>query len=173
MPNLLHEMPYHDTPTYVEVARQLVQVIPHQIVVWVSLSPRSVFALPASSPRFPAVLDTGTSYGFAIGERHLERWTGLTPQALEELGSVTINRVRVPRLAAAVWLHPNKKGKRDVFRRQRPFRMDLRDGIAIYPATSELQATRLPVLGLRALDEYNLRCFVYGDRLRVTLRTPP
>ena len=170
---ILHELPYHDTLTYAEVDRQLVQVIPHQIIVWVSITPRKVLTLPASVSRLPAVLDTGNSYGFAITERHLERWAGLTRQVLEELGSVNINRVRVPRVAATVWLHPNKKGERDAFRRQPPFRLDLREGIAVYPAAPDLQPSRLPVLGLRALDEYKLRCFLYADRLRVTLRTPP
>jgi hypothetical protein len=165
-------MPYHDTFTYVNVDHQLVQVLPHQIIVWVSLSVRDVLGLPASTPRFPAALDTGNSYGFALSEQHLERWSGLTRQALEQLGSVSINRVSVPRLAAAVWLHRNKKGERDLFRRTPPFRLDLRDGIALYPRTADLQAPRLPLLGVRAIDEYKLQWFIYGDRPRVTLRTP-
>jgi hypothetical protein len=173
MTTILQEMPYHDTFTDVTVDHQLVQVLPHQIIVWVSLSLRNVLALPVSARRFPAILDTGNSYGFALAQRHLEQWTGLTRQALEQLGSVNINRVIVPRLAAAVWLHRNKKGERDAFRRTPPFRLDLRDGLAVYPAVANLQAPRLPLLGLRALDENKLRCFVYGDQLRVDLRTPP
>jgi hypothetical protein len=170
---ILQDLPYYDTISYADVNRQLVQIVPHQIVVWVSLSLRSTPALSGSPLRFPAILDTGNSYGFALAERHLEQWAGLTRQMLEELGTVLINRARVPRQSAAVWLHPNKKGERDTFRRAPPFRLDLRDGIAVYPAGSDFQAPRLPLLGLRAIDENKLRCEINGERLRVNLRSPP
>jgi hypothetical protein len=173
MTTILQDLPYYDTVTYADVNRQLVQVLPHQIVVWVSLSLRSVPALPAPLLRFPAVLDSGNSYGFALAEHHLVQWAGLTREALEELGAVLINRVRVPRQAAAVWLHPNKKGERDAFRRGPPFRLDLRDGIAVFPAGVATQAPRLPLLGMRAIDENQLRRCSHGDQLRVNLRTPP
>ncbi len=153
---ILQEMPYYDTVTYANVDRQLVQVMPHQIIVWVSLSVRTVHSLPVSSPRFPVVLDSGNTYGFAISEKHLELWTGLTLQALEHLGSVSINRVSVPRLDATVWLHPNKKGERNSFGQRPPFRLALRDGIAVYPRAADLQAPRLPILGMRAVDENKL-----------------
>jgi hypothetical protein len=75
---ILNEPPYHDTFSEVSVDRQVVQVLPHQIIVWVSPSLRSVLALSAPPRRFPAVLDTGNSYGFAISEKHLEAWAGLS-----------------------------------------------------------------------------------------------
>jgi hypothetical protein len=173
MTTILNELPYHDTFTYVDVEHQVVQVLPHQIIVWVSLSLRGLLALASPPRRFPALLDTGNNYGFAIAERHLEQWTGLHRQDMDQLGSVNINRISVPRLSAAVWLHPNKKGERDTFSRKRPLRLALRDGIAVYPREADLQAPRLPMLGMRAIDENNLRCCINGDRRRVTLRTPP
>src|SRR5438094_7777 len=66
MTTILHELPYLDTIGYVDVNRQAVQVLPHQIIVWVSLSLRNVLALDTPAPRFPAILDTGNSYGFSI-----------------------------------------------------------------------------------------------------------
>jgi hypothetical protein len=173
MTTILNELAYHDIFSLVDVNRQVVQVLPHQIIVWVSLSPRDVLALDASTPRFPAVLDTGNSYGFAITEKHLEEWSGLTRPALQQIGTVNINRSSVPRLVAAVWLHSNKKGERDVISRRPPFRLDLRDGIAVFPSTSGIPAPRLPILGLRAIDENKLHCTIHGGRLRVTLRTSP
>jgi hypothetical protein len=38
MTTILQELPYHSTISYVDINRQLVQIVPHQIVVWVSLS---------------------------------------------------------------------------------------------------------------------------------------
>src|SRR5256885_1777626 len=114
---ILNELPYYDALTYVNVNHQVVQVLPHQIIVWVSLSLRDVIALDGTAPRFPVVLDTGSNFGFAISEKHLDQWSGLTREALEQLGTISINRFVVPRLAAAVWLHPNMKGERDVFRK--------------------------------------------------------
>ena len=84
-----------------------------------------------------------------------------------------ITQVRVPRYALDVWIHRNRKGQRDQFSTQPPYRLELRDGIAVYPATAPMRPPRLPLLGLRALDENKLQTFIYGDRLRVTLRTPP
>ena len=110
MTTIFNLLPYYDSVSLVDVHRQVVQVLPHQIIVWVSLTHRSVLMPDAVTQRFPAVLDTGNSFGFAITEHYLEHWSGLTRQALEQIGVVNINRASVPRLAAAVWLHPNQKG---------------------------------------------------------------
>lgn len=173
MTTIFHELPYSDALSFVEVNHQAVPVLPHQIVVWVSLIPGNVRELASTTPRFPAILDTGNTFGFALSEKHLEQWAVLSRESVEEMGKVKINRLTIPRLSATVWLHPNRKGVRDAFGRQPPFPLYLREGIAVYPAEATERAPRLPLLGLRALDENALQCCVHGDRLRVTVRTPP
>jgi hypothetical protein len=166
-----NDLPYSDLAGTLTVGSEVVQVLPHQIVAWVSLSVRGLVALDATTPRFPALLDTGNSFGFALSERRLAGWSGCPPAALGRLGDVIINRCRVPRLAADVWLSRNRKGQRDVFR-PAPFRLELRDGIAVSPADAPFAAPRLPILGLRAIDENRLRLAINGERLRATLRAP-
>ena len=50
-----------------------------------------------------------------------------------------------------------------------PIKMNVSDGIAVY----EGNWPRLPILGLRALTNSNLRIYVYGDKKQVLIRTPP
>jgi hypothetical protein len=172
MKYILQDLPYSDQPTSVSVGQEYVPIIPHQIMVRVSLSDRGLPVLTPSASRFPALLDTGNAFGFALSERRLQTWSGCTRAALAVLGTVNINRFSVPRLAADVWIHRNRKGLRDVFRRAPPFRLELRDGIAAYPLAASVPVPRLPIIGLRAIDENELRLIVDGARLRVSLQSP-
>lgn len=170
---ILDQLPYSDQYDHVDVGREYVSLAPHQIIIWVSLSIRDLLALPSDAPRFPAILDTGNNFGFALSERHLVHWAGSNRNDLPQLSRISVNRVSVPRLEAALWVHRNQKGERDTFRKAPAFRLDLRDGIAVFPVEESAKAPRLPLVGLRAIDENRLQTFVYGDRLRVVMRTPP
>jgi hypothetical protein len=169
---ILSDLPYSDQPGTVTVGGEVVQALPHQVLVWVSVCVRGLAALDRATPRFPAILDTGNTFGFALAERRLTAWSGCPVAALGRLGDVLINRNRVPRLAADVWLHRNRKGQRGAFRPVAPFRVELRDGVAVYPLDAPFPVPRLPILGMRAIDENRLRLVIDGERLRVTLRAP-
>ena len=56
-------------------------------------------------------------------------------------------------------------------RDDRPFCLELDQGIMVYPAGSP-NAPRLPVLGLRGLKWARLRLAIDCEHLRVGLRTP-
>jgi hypothetical protein len=170
MTKILDQVPYSDTLGSVVVCGEQVHVLAHQIIVWVSVTLRTALQLDVSTPRVPAILDTGNTFGFSIAEEHLVRWCGLSPQLLRVLGPIFINRQHVNRHAANVWLHRNRPKKRDALRDQ-PFCLELKDGIALCPADARVPVARLPLLGLRALDENRLRCTVNGKNRTVTLST--
>jgi hypothetical protein len=170
MTKVLDQLPYYGTPGEVVVQGEPVAVLAHQIIVWVSVSTKDVVRLPEDVWRFPAILDTGNTFGFSIAEDQLARWCGLHTQVLELLGPVFINRRALPRHAADVWLHRNRRRQRDAFRPP-PYRLELRDGIAVYPSGFGVAAPRLPLLGVRAIDENGLRCTINGRNYTVTIST--
>jgi hypothetical protein len=122
------------------------------------------------TPRFPAILDTGLTHNFAIQEEHLTRRAGLDPRWLNRMHDITIKGEAVPLREAEVWLHPNRPGERDRFADRPPFRLQLEQGIAVYPRGMSA-APRFPLLGLRALEWSNLRLSIDCEHRRVWLRT--
>jgi hypothetical protein len=172
MSKVLDQLPYADSPTVAVVKGEPVPVLAHQIIVWVSISIRDLPSLSGEVARIPAILDTGNTFGFSITEEELFRWCGLEPQALEVLGRVFINRRELARYAADVWIHRNQRGHRDKFRQAPPYRLELRDGIAVFPSGFGNVAPRLPLLGLRAIDENGLRCTINGSKRTVSLSVP-
>jgi hypothetical protein len=42
MPAILRQLPFHDRPTAVEVRGREYQILPDQIILWVSLGPKGV-----------------------------------------------------------------------------------------------------------------------------------
>jgi hypothetical protein len=169
MSKILDQLPYLDAAAMLAFHDEQIPVLAHHIIVWVSIGLRGDFRLAENSPRIPAILDTGNNFGFSIAADQLGRWCGLQPQILEVLGPIFINRRALPRHAADVWLYRNRRRQRDTFRSVPPFRLELRDGIAIYPAEDLVPAPRLPLLGLRAIDENSLRCTINGEQRTVSL----
>lgn len=169
MSKIFDQLPYSDMPASVVVGGEQVHVLAHQIIVWISISAKGDLRLGRGADRIPAVFDTGNTFGFSITEELLTRWCGINANMLEILGPVFINRQRLNRHAADIWLHRNQSGKRDKFQVQTPFRLQLRDGIAIYPADTASPAPRLPLLGLRAIDENGLRCTINGRKRLLSL----
>jgi hypothetical protein len=171
MSAIWRSLPFFANPTVAAVATgEVVTIRPFQIVVWVSITPHRWRALPPTAGRFPAVLDTGHSHNFSIRRGHLESWARVATESLRHPAHVRVNRVRIPLLAANVWLHPNQSGQRDRFADTLPFRLDLSPGIAVYPPGTPGEP-RLPLLGLRGLVQNDLHLTIDGKNRRVALRT--
>jgi hypothetical protein len=160
-----------DRPSTITIRGEQVTVKAFQIVVWVSVTTVFEERFAQTTPRFPAILDTGSMFTFAIREAQLRKWAGIHCHALRVLQQVRHQGRSIPMHAAKVWLHQNQPGERDQLRGQKPFRMQNEPGIAVYP--NELPyAPRLPLLGLRALMENELHLLVNSQHKWVSLRSP-
>jgi hypothetical protein len=71
---------------------------------------------------------------------------------------------------ASLWIHPNVPGRRDL-KEARPYRLQLPEGMAVYPAEGSVYP-RLPLLGLRALLRNKLKLVIDGKHNRISLRSP-
>jgi hypothetical protein len=167
---ILRGLPYFNEKPVVVVRNRAEAVKRQQIVVWVSLAEIEERELLPDTPRFPAILDTGFSHNFGIREELLVRWAGIHPACFPRTGDLRVNNVTVSRYDADVWLYRNQSGQCAELEDDRPFRLALNQGIAVYPAGTP-HAPRLPVLGLRALKWTGLHLSIDSDRLRVRLRT--
>jgi hypothetical protein len=166
---ILRDLPFSAADSVATVGRERVRVKAHQIIVWVSVNMHGVLD-PGNAPRFPAILDTGHTHYFSIQEQHLINWAGIRPQLLHVLGSLREGGRRVPLRAAHLWIHPNRRGKRDEFTNEPPVRLEFARGIAVYPDDGS-NFPRLPLLGLRALAENALHLTIDGRKRSVSLRT--
>jgi hypothetical protein len=143
----------------------------NQILVWVSVQPAGGLEPEANAPRLPALLDTGNNFGFSVRDRQLREWAGIRPELLKPLGEAQIEGQAVERRTAAVWLFPNVPGRRDVSGSLPPFRLEMRKGIAVYPRDAAHPGPRLPLLGLPALLDNDLDCWLDPERRQVTVQT--
>jgi hypothetical protein len=168
MPPVLRALPYSDSRTTALVRGAPVEVLAHQIIVWVGVAQPQERRPSPNSPRFPAILDTGFSGTFAISPVQLERWADLKWNALpfDPTFRMKYFGVEVPHRRANLWVYPNQYGWRDEIDPIIPPRhLDLIGGIAVYgdgeqvgsAATARLVAPRLPLLGLRALAHNRLQ----------------
>jgi hypothetical protein len=162
-------------PATITWPRGQVSVKPYQIIVWISVSPFDVLALPANAPRFPAVLDTGTSHNFSIREEQLVAWAGIQPRFEGALGrgrvrGLGVTGQEVPLLGYNVWLHPNRPGQRDQYANRPPFCLEMPTGIMIFSRQLGV-GPRLPLLGLRGLVTNELQLVIDGKARHVSLRT--
>ena len=169
MARLLDDLPYLDRPEVLSFPQGSVTVRPYQIVVWASVQLFGQYSSPVSAPVFPVILDTGNSYTFSIGENHLRRWAGIARSSLPLLGSLFANRQPVERRAATLWLHRNRRGERRLPALDAPYRLEIQNGLAVYPGS--IPSPRLPLLGLRVLDENGLYLSLDSERRCVHLNT--
>jgi hypothetical protein len=160
---MIHRLPFYERETTADSPDGEVVVRPYQIILWVSLSPKDVLDLPADTPRFPAVLDTGLNHNFAIRQSHFETWAGLRPLTV---GRIYLGNTVLPLVDATVWLHPNVSGERDALTAP-PLRLECQDGIAVYPPGAN--PARLPTLGLRSLAKNRLKVMIDGEKKEVTV----
>jgi len=164
---ILNRLPFFQGPSVVSTPDGIAEVKPYQIVVIVSLAARGLMDLPEGSPRFPAILDTGTNHNLSIRREHFGRWAR---QQLRQRGKVRIRGDDVPLVAGSVWIHPNRPGTRDLAEGQ-AIRLEMREGLIVYPENAPNPA-RLPILVLRALVRNHLKLIIDGKRCAVTLKTP-
>jgi hypothetical protein len=169
MTAILRRLPFTEIADEVSVDAERLVVKPWQIIVWVSITPRSALALPTQARRIPTIVDTGHNHYFSIDESQLLQWTRIPPSQLPQRGAVTLKGSTIPLHAAAVWLHPNLPGERDRFTDQPPLRLEIPHGIAIHVRPN---APRLPLLGLRTLVRNKLHFTLDPERCTVDLRTP-
>lgn len=169
MPRILNRLPIPTRDEIAFVRGEMVRIKAHEMIVWVSLSARSVLNLPTDAPRFPAILDTAHTHNFSIQEQHLVRWSGLRPEMLPVLGTLRQAGRRIPLHTADVWICCNRPGQRDQILDRTPHRLILPRGIAVY--TSEAGFPRLPLLGLRAILSNRLHLAIDGQRGEAWLRT--
>ena len=170
MKHLLRRLPFFETETFADAPTGRAAVRPFQIVAWVSLGLDE--SLGSDAPRFPCILDTGNNHNFAIQEDHLEQWAGLSLRDSQRLGTVLLGEeeLPLPLVRAAAWLHSNKPGQRDAHVSRTPFRIEMPQGIIVYPRGVPTSA-RLPILGMRAIVRNNLRLTIDGSQRLVSLRT--
>lgn len=152
-------LPYFSEKTHITVKSEVVEVKAFQIIVWVSIARKQVPEWNPTLPKFPAILDIGTTHNFVLTNDHLTRWSGIDAASLQELGRVRINRTKSPLHSAGLWLYTDGA----------PFKLRIDDGVAVCDG----DWPRLPILGLRALTNSKLQTFIYGDTKQVLIRTPP
>jgi hypothetical protein len=169
MAKILDRLPIATTDGEVRVRGEPVRVKAYEVIVWVSVSPTFFVDWHPSTPAFPAILDTAHTHNFSIQEEHLIRWAGLRPEALRQLGHIRQSGQRVPIYAANVWIHRNRRGRRDLRLDPPPYCLELSRGIAISPRA--VRYPRLPPLGLRALMVNDLHLTIDGAREYAYLRT--
>jgi hypothetical protein len=152
------------------VGDQTILVKPHQIIVWLSISPADMVEWDPRTPAFPAILDSGNNFTLSIFTSQLMQWAGIRPELLRVLGRIREGGRHYPRHEADVWLHPNVPGTRERQAGSRPCRLTLEKGLAVYPDSVSLPP-HLPLLGLQALTENELHLTVDGAQQLVWLRT--
>jgi hypothetical protein len=171
VPAILRRLPILPTGQPVTLpGGETVPMLPHQIVMWVSLGRKGRRTPGPGIPRFPAVLDTGFNHNFLLRHKHLVRWAGWRPEQFVVMDRLRAYGQQVPLYAANVWVHPNRSGERDELTGEPPFCLELDSGVGVCPPA--LTTPRLPLLGLRALLVAGLQAKLDGARGLFSLRTP-
>jgi hypothetical protein len=167
---ILDRLPIPEDRTSLRFGDRYVAIHANQILVWVSVRLSEVLVVEENIPRFPALLDTGSNFGFSVQDRHLRDWAGIDPGLLEVLGGITIEGKVVTRREATVWLHPNIPGRQDAASDRLPFRLDMSKGVAVYTHDAVPFGPRLPLLGLPAFLENDLDFWLDPERRHVTVQ---
>jgi hypothetical protein len=100
---------------------------------------------------FPAVIDTGHSHNFSISEQQLRDWAQVSHKTTR---IIRVNGRPVPLARADLQLGG--------------IHLSLPEGIAVF-AKDHPSATRLPLIGLRALVRNRLKLKVNGRRLKASI----
>jgi hypothetical protein len=168
---ILDRLPISESRASLRFGDRFVTVHSNQILVWVSIHLASVSEPEANIPRLPALLDTGNNIGFSMQDRHLREWAGVDPGLLVAAGKTQINGQDVTLREATVWLYSNIPGRQDAAAGRPPFRLDMGDGIAVYAPDADPPGPRLPLLGLPALLDNDLDCWLDPDRRQITVQS--
>ena len=172
MPSIVRRLPFYANTTTLRIPDgPAVEIFHDQIVVWASIARGGESELPASSQRFPALIDLGYNGFFLLREDHLSQWlrTQFEEEKFPFLGSYQKYGEAIATFAGSVWLHPNVPGFRDQIGPDPPFRLD-KGEIAVCSASAT--RFRLPLIGMGVLRKNNLRLLVNGEKKYITLRAP-
>jgi hypothetical protein len=164
---LLSNSPFPDPPIEIRYGSDLIRLRANQIVLWMSLTQVRLRSPNPLADPFPVILDTGFTHTLAINTSHLSQWARLEQERMPRLGSTNDRGLRVPLVAANLWLHPNVSNSREPDHHKVPMSVSADQGIAVYPQ----DFPRLPILGLRAIADNDLVLKVDGKRRSVTLGT--
>ncbi len=77
MSAILRGVPFLAREDELGVGLERIRIRPYQIIVWVSVVPKTILQLGATVSRFPALLDTGRNHNFSIQRQHLLRWVAI------------------------------------------------------------------------------------------------
>jgi len=154
VPHVLRQLPFFREPTQVRIPGGPVSVKAYQIIVWISVTESTQSELAPTTPRLPAILDTGHTHNFSIREDQLMQWARVNPRLLPPLRRIRVSGQQVTLFEANIWLHPNRYGMRDEFAQGFPHSLELSGGIAVFPDTTPI-APRLPLVGVRSLVRAN------------------
>ena len=168
---ILERLPIPEKHASLRFGDRFITLHHDQILVWISVSLGGVDELDEKAPRFPALLDTGNNFDFALRERQLRDWAGIDPRLLVVLGEIKINGQAVSRRRATVWLHPNLPGGLEMAMDKTPFRLKMAKGIAVYADDRASPGPRLPLLGLPAFLKNDLDFWFDPERRHITVRS--
>lgn len=168
MSTILKRLPVLDTHPTATVGNDSIRLRPGQIVAWVSVSAKKVLDFDRRMPRFPVLIDTGSNHGLTLTADHLVRWAGIQPEFFRLLGYALVNRERVERREATVWLHFNRPGTWLEVLEREPFRLAAEHGIAVAQGSNP----RIPLLGVQAFLDNELEFRLCGNTRVVTVKTP-
>jgi hypothetical protein len=168
---ILDRLPVSEQRSSLRFGGRFVTIHRDQIPVWVSVHLSGVLEPEELIPKFPAIRDTGNNFGFLVQDRQLREWAGIDPGGLEALADIEINAQIVGRREATVWLYPNIPDRQDVDSSRPSFRLQMRNGIAVYAPDVVPPAPRLPLLGLPALLDNDLDWWLDPDQRNITVQS--
>ena len=170
VPHILRQLPFFRQPAQVRFPGGPVSIKAYQIIVWISVTESTQSQLEPTTPRVPAILDTGHTHNLSIREEQLMQWARVNPRLLPPLRRIRVSGQQVTLFEANIWLHPNRYGMRDEFTPGPPYSLELGGGIAVFPDTMSI-APRLPLVGVRSLVQAKLHLSLDGRNCRVSIRT--
>jgi hypothetical protein len=177
MPAVLRHFPILEIPQRLVFQGRELVVKRNQLAVWMSLSPDNK---TPGTRLFPALIDTGFGYTFALHADHLHNWSQLFPDY--EARSVRVNGIaysRAPRVF--LWLYRQWSNSAQGIAAERPILLDTgRIGIAVNTqrvTSAEASAgsaagrvfPRIPIIGMKTLRQNRLSLFVDAWRSRFSL----
>jgi hypothetical protein len=168
---ILDRLPLLPSAVPVRFGDRSIKLHRDEILVWLSVSLRGEGDPQRISPPFPALLDSGNNCPCYLHESHLIEWAGIRPAILPPLGPKKANERVVPFYLADVWIHPNTPGTWNIAPGRLPFRLELKQGIAVGPPVpNQRPFPRVPLLGMAALrindldfwfDSKTARCHIW------------
>jgi hypothetical protein len=149
-----------------------IRILHDQLIVWASLAPVAQKSLPVGFPVFPLVIDSGFNDSFLMQSRQAVEWMSLAICSRLPIVEhrLPVRDAIIPNREAAVWLHPNLPGSRDLDPKGSPVQLNLEFGITLAPPGP--YAREKPLLGMRAIRFNKLNIRIDGQVQRVWIDTP-